>query len=135
LQASCYEPKANLSKDEECSITPPHYSYKRLAFAITSGKRMRNRQKDEIMRDVLYTAQGGAGITKIMFHAYLTYSQAKEYIQLLAKNGLLENDDSSGSVKQFRTTPKGLEYLAAVERMSDMLAITTRRANAGASLL
>lgn len=96
---------------------------------------MRNRQKDEIMRDVLYTAQGGAGITKIMFHAYLTYSQAKEYIQLLAKNGLLENDDSSGSVKQFRTTPKGLEYLTAVERISDMLAIATRRANNGASLL
>lgn len=96
---------------------------------------MRNRQKDEIMRDVLYTAQGGAGITKIMFHAYLTYSQAKEYIHMLTNNGLIENDDSSGSVKQFRTTPKGLEYLAAVEKISDMLSIATRRANTGGSLL
>ena len=89
---------------------------------------MRNRQKDEIMRDILYSAQGGAGITKIMFHAYLTHCQAKEYTQALIKSELLEQDIESGSLRQFRTTPKGVEYLNAVERMSDMLAIETRRA-------
>lgn len=89
---------------------------------------MRNRQKDEIMRDILYSAQGGAGITRIMFHAYLTHSQAKEYTQALMGNGLLDRDVESGSLRQFRTTPKGVEYLSAVERMSDMLAIETRRA-------
>jgi predicted transcriptional regulator len=79
------------------------------------------------MRDVLQSAQGGAGITKIMFHAYLTHSQAKEYTQMLIQSGLLELDTESGSLRQFRTTPKGVEYLAAIERMSDMLAIETRR--------
>ena len=88
---------------------------------------MRNRQKDEIMRDILRTAQGGAGITKVMFHAYLTHAQAKEYSQLLMDSGLLELDVESGSVKQYRTTPKGIEYLAAIERMSEMLPIATRR--------
>src|SRR5437867_2501077 len=89
---------------------------------------MRNPQKDEIMRDILYSAQGGAGITKIMFHAYLTHSQAKDYTQSLIKSDLLEHDIEAGSLRQFRTTPKGVEYLGAVERMSDMLAIETRRA-------
>jgi predicted transcriptional regulator len=89
---------------------------------------MRNRQKDEIIRDILYSAQGGAGITKIMFHAYLTHSQAKEYTQSLIKNGLVEQDIEAGSLRQFRTTPKGIEYLGAIERMSDMLAIETKRA-------
>jgi predicted transcriptional regulator len=79
------------------------------------------------MRDVLQSAQGGAGITKIMFHAYLTHSQAKEYTQMLIQSGLLELDTESASLRQFRTTPKGVEYLAAIERMSDMLAIETRR--------
>jgi predicted transcriptional regulator len=88
---------------------------------------MRNRQKDEIMRDVLQTAQGGAGITKIMFHAYLTHGQAKEYCQLLLENGLLEIDAASGSLKQYRTTHKGIEYLSAIETMSEMLPIATRR--------
>jgi predicted transcriptional regulator len=89
---------------------------------------MHNRQKDEIMRDILHSAQGGAGITKIMFHAYLTHSQAKEYTQMLLQNGLLEQDIDSGSLREFRTTPKGLEYLTAIERISEMLAIETRRA-------
>jgi predicted transcriptional regulator len=96
---------------------------------------MRNRQKDEIMRDILYSAQGGAGITKIMFHAYLTHSQAKEYTQSLMKTGLLEQDLEAGSLRQFRTTPRGVEYLGAVERMSDMLAIETRRAAKPAAFL
>jgi len=97
---------------------------------------MRNRQKDEIIRDVLYSAQGGAGITRIMFHAYLTHTQAKEYTQALMSNGLLEQDVEATSLRQFRTTAKGVEYLAAAERMSDMLAIETRRAaKPGAFLL
>ena len=97
---------------------------------------MHNRQKDEIIRDVLYSAQGGAGITRIMFHAYLTHTQAKEYTQALVSDGLLEQDIEAASLRQFRTTPKGVEYLAAAERMSDMLAIETRRAaKPGAFLL
>jgi predicted transcriptional regulator len=79
------------------------------------------------MRDILHTAQGGAGITKIMFHAYLTHGQAKEYSQVLVENALLELDGESGSMKQYRTTHKGIEYLAAIERMSEMLPIATRR--------
>ncbi len=88
------------------------------------------------MRDVLYSAQGGASITRIMFHAYLTHTQAKEYTQALVSNALLEQDIEAASLRQFRTTPKGVEYLAAAERMSDMLAIETRRAaKPGAFLL
>ena len=96
---------------------------------------MRNRQKDEIMRDILYSAQGGVGITKIMFHAYLTHSQAKEYISQLMSLALLDLDTEAGSLKQYRTTSKGIEYLAAVERMADMLAIETRRAKPDTFLL
>lgn len=87
------------------------------------------------MRDILYSTQGGAGITKIMFHAYLTHTQAKEYAQALMTSGLLEQNMESGSLRQFRTTPKGVEYLAAVERMSDMLAIETRRAAKSSAFL
>lgn len=81
----------------------------------------------------MHSAQGGAGITKIMFHAYLTYSQAKEYTQVLLQKGLLDKDVESGSLRQFHTTPKGVEYLAAIERMSDLLAIETRRAAVSAA--
>ncbi|HEX2014880.1 MAG TPA: winged helix-turn-helix domain-containing protein [Nitrososphaera sp.] len=97
---------------------------------------MRNRQKDEIMKDIIHTAQGGAGITKIMFHAYLTHCQARDYSNLLVENGLLELVSNGGSIKQYRSTPRGLEFLAAVERMTEILPIPTRRAiNADSFLL
>jgi predicted transcriptional regulator len=96
---------------------------------------MHNRQKDEIMRDILQTAQGGAGITKIMFHAYLTHGQAKEYSNILIENGLLERDSDIGAMKQYRTTHKGIEYLAAIERMSEMLPIATRRSSKSSAFL
>ncbi len=78
------------------------------------------------MRDILRTAKSGAGITKIMFHAYVTHGQAKEYSQLLMDNEMLELDTKSLSIKQYRTTPKGMEYLAAIEKMSDLLPVATR---------
>jgi predicted transcriptional regulator len=96
---------------------------------------MRNRQKDEIMRDILYSAQGGASITKIMFHAYLTHNQAKEYTQALMGNGMLELDIEASLLTQYRTTPKGIEYLAAVEKISDLLAIETKRATKASAFL
>lgn len=87
---------------------------------------MRNRQKDEIMRDILQAAQGGAGITKIMFHAYLTHGQAKEYSQYLLESGLLEVDIERASM-QYRTTHKGIEYLSAIERIGELLPVATKR--------
>lgn len=96
---------------------------------------MRNRQKDEIVRDILRAAQGGAGITKIMFQAYLTHGQAKEYGQLLANSGLLEIGLESDSIRNYRTTHKGIQYLAAAEKMAEMLPVAIKRpSEAGAFL-
>ena len=96
---------------------------------------MHNRQKDEIIRDILHSAQGGASITRIMFHAHLTHSQAREYTDGLINNGLLELDIGHGSLKQYRTTPKGLEYLGAAEKISDLLSIHVKRAVKGTAFL
>lgn len=87
------------------------------------------------MADILYSAQGGTGITKTMFRAYLTYNQAKGYTQALIGSGMLELDIEASLLKQYRTTPKGVEYLAAVERMSDLLAIETKRAAKASAFL
>lgn len=87
---------------------------------------MRNRQKDEIMGDILKAAQGGVGITKIMFHAYLTHGQAKEYSQYLLESGLLEVDMERATT-QYRTTHKGIEYLLAIERIGELFPVSTKR--------
>jgi predicted transcriptional regulator len=80
-----------------------------------------------MIRDILFSAGGGgASISKIMFSAYLSYGQAKEYLNQLIERGLVENEFSTDGIR-FRTTPKGIQYLSTVDKMSEMLYIDTRR--------
>jgi predicted transcriptional regulator len=60
-----------------------------------------------------------------MFHAYITHSQAKGYLGELIEKGLVETDTFNS--KKYYATSKGIEYLAGLESMSEMLAIETRR--------
>jgi predicted transcriptional regulator len=60
-----------------------------------------------------------------MFHAYISYAQAKAYLAELIEKGLVETDVFSQ--KKYLTTPKGIEYLTVLESMSEMLAIETRK--------
>lgn len=85
---------------------------------------MRNRQKDEMVRDILAVSNGGATITQIMFKAYTSHSQAKSYLGELIGKGLVEYDPID---RKYRTSSIGLEYLRAIENVSEILSIKTRR--------
>jgi predicted transcriptional regulator len=85
---------------------------------------MQNRLKDEMVRDILIVANGGATITQIMFKAYMSHGQAKSYAGELIENEFLEFDPLE---RKYRTTIKGLGYLQAAETLSDMLSINTKR--------
>src|SRR5207244_7342431 len=90
----------------------------------TRKDEMRNRNKDEIDRDVLaICGDGGAILTRVMFKAYLSHAQAKVYLSQLVEKGLIE----ILNFREYRTTPIGLEYLVALIRLSDILTIETRR--------
>jgi len=89
---------------------------------------MQNRQKDEMVRDILAVTNGGSTITQIMFKAYLCHGQAKCYLGGLIAQGLMEYDSID---RKYRTSPKGLEYLQAAEKISEILTITTRRSVVG----
>lgn len=77
-----------------------------------------------MIRDILTVANGGATITQIMFKAYTSHSQAKSYLGELIQKAFIEFDSME---RKYRTTTKGLEYLQAVERMTEILTIDTRR--------
>jgi predicted transcriptional regulator len=84
---------------------------------------MRNRQRDEVTRDILQTAMGpGAGISRIMFSACLCHSQATGYLSQMIEDELIINDVEQGK-RFYRTTPKGVQYLAALNSMCELLQI------------
>jgi predicted transcriptional regulator len=83
---------------------------------------MKQRSSIDIMGEILYVAnkRSGIGKTKIMYKAYLSYSQLKEYLPILIERGLLSFDADSQS---FKTTKKGLKFLDTCSRIGDAMKI------------
>jgi predicted transcriptional regulator len=80
---------------------------------------MRYRSRTDIISEILDVANGGSATrTKIMYKAYLSYNQLKEYLVLLTENNLLSYDAYS---QTYRTTEKGLRFLDISNQMEDMI--------------
>ena len=64
------------------------------------------RDRTEITRQILDIANGAENITKvkIMYKAFLSYKQVKEYVALLTENDLLRYDSITHT---YKTTGKG----------------------------
>ena len=85
---------------------------------------MQNRQKDEMIRDILSCANGGATISQILFRAYTSHAQAKLYLGVLVEKGYIEY---VATERKYRTTSEGLQYLTVTNRITSMLNLETRR--------
>ncbi|HEX7142354.1 MAG TPA: winged helix-turn-helix domain-containing protein [Nitrososphaeraceae archaeon] len=82
---------------------------------------MKNRSRTEIVGNILDSANGGATKTKIMYKAFLSYGQLKEYLSILIENNLIEFLDGT---QTFKTTEKGLNYLKKHNEMEELLQTT-----------
>jgi predicted transcriptional regulator len=90
---------------------------------------MKNRQKDEIIRDVLscinvFGGVDGCTISQIMFRAYLSHPQAKSYLGMLIKGRFVYYDIIG---RKYIDTPQGLEFLKEANNMATMLNVSTIR--------
>ncbi len=80
---------------------------------------MKYRDRTEINTLILRSASGMNGVlkTKIMYEAFLSFSQLQEYVGLLLRNGLLEHDELK---KTYKTTEKGLRLLELYNRLHEI---------------
>jgi predicted transcriptional regulator len=84
---------------------------------------MKYRSRTEIVCNILdATNGGGATKTKIMYKAFLSYAQLKEYLSVLTENNLIEYRDGT---QTFKTTEKGFNYLKMQMEMGELLQQTT----------
>ena len=81
---------------------------------------MGNRSRTEIMECILDAANKGGGTskTKIMYFAFLSYTQLHEYLSLLSENKLLEYHDGT---QTYKTTEKGLYFLKMNNEIKKLL--------------
>ena len=75
---------------------------------------MKYRSRTEIVGLILEAAnRGGATKTKIMYKAFLSFAQLREYLTMLQDNRLIEYE---GGKQTYRTTEKGCVYYACIAR-------------------
>jgi len=83
---------------------------------------MGNRSRTEIVGNILDAANGGATKTKIMYTAFLSYNQLKEYLSVLIETNLIEYLKET---QTYKTTEKGLNYLDMYNEIRKLLPQTT----------
>jgi predicted transcriptional regulator len=79
---------------------------------------MKYRSRTEIVSMILEAANGGATKTKIMYKAFLSYAQLKEYLSVLIENNLLEYLEG---VQTYKTTEKGFNLLKVHNEIGELL--------------
>ena len=85
---------------------------------------MKYRGRTEIVSMILEAANGGATKTKIMYNAFLSYNQLKDYLSVLIENNLIEYLDGT---REFKTTEKGLNFLKMNNEIGELLHTTIEK--------
>jgi len=80
----------------------------------------RYRSRSDIVYQILISAKELEGVskTRIMFKAYLSFAQMKEYLKLLIDSELLEHIPESNT---YRTTAKGVRVIETYSKMSELV--------------
>lgn len=79
---------------------------------------MKYRSRTDIAADILQIASTGAIKTKIMYRAFLSFPQQKEYLQLLIEAGMLEYFEEE---RMYKTTERGMHFLKSYGELRKML--------------
>ncbi|MGH3629912.1 MAG: DUF4364 family protein [Sciscionella sp.] len=79
---------------------------------------MKYRSRTEIISMILDSVTVGTTKTKIMYKAYLSYTQLKEYLSLLEGSGMVSYEKGT---QVYRITDKGRKFLKLSIEIEDMV--------------
>ena len=79
---------------------------------------MKYRSRTEIVAMILEAGNREATKTRIMYKAFLSYAQLREYLSVLIENNLLEYLEGS---QNYKTTEKGLNFLKMHNEIGELL--------------
>lgn len=83
---------------------------------------MKYRSRTDIVVQILDAASGqGSTKTRIMYRAYLSYAQLKEYLAVLLANDLLEKVEAD---ELYRITEKGKKFMKVYQHLDEYAGLT-----------
>jgi predicted transcriptional regulator len=81
---------------------------------------MKYRSRSDIVGLLLDAANGGGATkTKLMYKAYLSFNQLREYLAFLIENGLIDYEGH----QTYRTTENGMRVLQLQNRIEEIAPI------------
>jgi len=84
--------------------------------------RVKYRSRSDIIQLLLNAAAGGSATkAKLMYSAFISFNQLKEYLSLLAENGLIQYEEGTHT---FRTTEKGIHFLQLQNKIDEIAPIS-----------
>ena len=83
----------------------------------------RRRSDVEIIAEMLKVGENGAGKTKIMYNANLSYTQIQKYLGFLMGHGFIDKMEMGNPSVTYRVTESGLNLLKAINSVMEMLGL------------
>ena len=83
---------------------------------------MKYRSRSDIIELLLNAADGGGATkTKLMYSAFISFNQLKEYLSLLVEKGLIQYEQGKHT---FRTTEKGIHFMKLQSKIDEVAPIS-----------
>jgi len=79
------------------------------------------RSNIEIIADMLKVGESGAGKTKIMYNANLSYSQIQKYLSFLTSQGFIDKVQVGNPAVTYQVTENGHKLLEIINSLQEML--------------
>lgn len=83
----------------------------------------RRRSDIEIIADMLKIGEDGAGKTKIMYGANMSYSQIEKYLGFLIGQGFIDKIKIGNPSVTYQVTDNGLKLLKLISSLKEMLGL------------
>ena len=83
----------------------------------------RRRSDIEIIADMLEIGENGAGKTKIMYNANMSYSQIQKYLGYLMAQGFVDKMKLGNPSVTYQVTDSGLKLLELISSIKEMLGL------------
>ena len=81
------------------------------------------RSNIEIIAEMLKVGENGAGKTKIMYNANLSYTQIQKYLGYLIGQGFIDKIQVGNPSVTYRVTENGLRLLKSINSVIEMLGL------------
>ena len=83
----------------------------------------RRRSNIEIIAEMLKVGENGAGKTKIMYNANMSYSQIQKYLGFLMSQGFVDKMEMGNPSVTYQVTESGLKLLESISGLMEMLGL------------